>query len=153
MNQVVGGPHSHQGVVVADPVALEEVRQVKGWLGQQAVAYQVERHQQASNTPIAVQKRVDGLELVVGDGKPDQMRDVNLVIVPEEFQVAHQLWNAIRVGRNEDGVRQTRSPDPVLAGAELTRLLVLAAHTLHQAGMGLAEQAVRERHGRQLGDG
>jgi len=37
----------------------------------------------------------------------------NLVIVAEEFQVAHQLWNAIRVGGMKKASVRLESPDPV----------------------------------------
>ncbi len=61
--------------------------------------------------------------------------------------------NALVVGRDEGGVGQAGAANPVLADAELARLLVLAARAAQQDGVGLPEQPVGQRQVAQLGDG
>lgn len=150
MNDVARQADTGQGIVVTAPVAFEKVRQVQRGLGQQPVADQVKRNQQPPDAAVAVQKRVDGFELVVADGQPDQMGHGNDWVVPKLFQIAHQFGHAVLVWRNERRIGQVGAANPVLADAELSRLLVLAPYTAHQNGVGLTQQAVGQRQGAQL---
>ena len=54
--------------------------------------------------------------------------------------------------RNKGGVFQTHA-DPILAGAEFSRLFVFAAHTLQEDAVGIFDQAAGKRQGLQLADG
>src|SRR5437016_4645178 len=41
-----------------------------------------------------------------------QVRNMDLSVMPEPFQIAHQLGHAIRMGWNEHSVRQAGPPNP-----------------------------------------
>jgi len=153
VNQVVASAHPHQGIVIAGAVALEKVGQIKRWFGQQAVADHVQWNQQASDATVAVQEGMDGFKLVVADGRAHQVRHSDRLVVPELFKVAHQFGHIFMVRRNKGGIGQAGAADPVLADTEFPRLLVFAAHSAHQNGVGLLEQAVRERQCHKLGNG
>jgi len=57
-------------------VALEEKAQVKQRLGEQLPVLQQERDEQATDAAVAVEKRVDSLELDVHEGGADERRQV-----------------------------------------------------------------------------
>ena len=93
---------------------LQIIRNVKARLRQVAFRDQVERNQKPPNATISVQKRMDRLELVVRNGRADQVRHLNLVIVPEELQVAQQAREIFDRRRNEPSRREARAANPVL---------------------------------------
>src|SRR5690606_9679542 len=101
MNQVARQTHASQRVVVTAAIAFKEVRKIERWLRQNSMADQIERNQQTSDTAISVKKRMDGFELVVADGKPDQVWHGNSLVVPELFQITHQFRHTLMMGRNE----------------------------------------------------
>ena len=96
------------------------------------MTHQVQRDQQTTNTAIAVAKRVDRLKLIMADGNAHQMWDSDFFVMPELFQITHQVRYILMVRGNEYRIGQTRTPDPVLTGAKLSRQFVFSAHTLHQ---------------------
>ena len=57
-------------------MALEEKAQVKQRLGEQLPVLQQERDEQATDAAVAVEKRVDSLELDVHEGGADERRQV-----------------------------------------------------------------------------
>jgi hypothetical protein len=65
--------------------------------------------------------------------------------VQEQLQVAHALRQPIRRRRHEGRVARACATDPVLAGAELPRLLVTAATAGQQLAVDLPDQAVGQR--------
>ena len=71
VNKVIAQADSHQGIVITGAIPLEIGGKVQGRLGQELVIDQIERYQKASDTPIAIQKRVDGLKLIMTDGDAD----------------------------------------------------------------------------------
>ena len=57
-------------------MALEEKAQVKQRLGEQLPVLQQERDEQATDAAVAVEKRVDSLELDMHEGGADERRQV-----------------------------------------------------------------------------
>src|SRR5690606_27894055 len=104
--QVVGDTNPHQCIVVAGAIAFEEIRQIQRRLGQQTVADEIQRNEQTADSPVAIQKRVDGLELVMTDGGTDQVRYCNLFVVPKLLQFTHECRNALMMRRDEGGIDQ-----------------------------------------------
>jgi len=94
---------------------------------------------------------MDGFKLVVADGRAHQVRHSDRLVMPELFKVAHQFGDVVMMGRNKGCVGEIGTADPVLAGAEFARLLVLAADSVHQHGMGLLEQPVGQGQRFELG--
>ena len=98
---------------------------------------QVQGNQQPPYSAVAIEKRMDGLKLIMANCHPDQVRYHDTLIVPERLQITHQIRHAVRMGWNEHRIRQAGAADPILAGTEFTRLLVFAPHPAHQNFMGL----------------
>ena len=61
-------------------MALEEKAQVKQRLGEQLPVLQQERDEQATDAAVAVEKRVDSLELDVHEGGADERRQVVVAV-------------------------------------------------------------------------
>ena len=131
------GPHGHQVVVILAPVTLEKVGQVKGRLVQQAKADQIEHDKQPPQPPVPVQKWMDRFELIMDERDLEQVRDMDLIVVDELLQIAHEVRHVQMMRRHEGGILEADA-DPVLAAAEFAGLFVLAAHALEQHGMRLA---------------
>ena len=78
-----------------------------------------EGDEQAAEAAVAIEERMDGLELDVGEGGLEQRAGFDRLVVEEKFEGSHGFQH--RVGRrwDEPGISGARSADPVLAGAEL----------------------------------
>ena len=61
-------------------MALEEKAQVKQRLGEQLPVLQQERDEQATDAAVAVEKRVDSLELDMHEGGADERRQVVVAV-------------------------------------------------------------------------
>ena len=134
-------PDRHQVIDICRLVALEIVRKIQCGLYQQSLGRQIERYHQAPQASVAVQKRVDRFELVVPDRDAHQRVHIDVIGMQECLQIAHQVRHMIVVWRNEDCVLEAHA-DPVLAFAELPRLLMFTSNTGHQDFVGLAQQAI-----------
>jgi len=152
IQQVMVGAHCGQMIVIIALMLLKEKREIQGRFGKQPEADQVENNEQSPKTAIAVQKGMDGFKLIMNDADLDQVGNMDFFIMHEFFQVAHQFRNMFVMGRNKGGIFQTHA-DPVLAGAEFSRLFMLAAHTLQEDAMGILDQAAGKRQSLQLADG
>jgi len=136
--------YTHQVIDIGGLVPFEIVREVERGLCQQSFRSEVERDHQPAEPAVAIQEGMDRLELVMGYRDPDQRRNTKFLIVQEPLQVGHQVRYMLVVRRHEHSVAQADA-DPVLAGAELARLFVCAAHTLQQDAVRLAQEPVAER--------
>ena len=145
-------PRVRQRRIIGLAMPLQIIRNVKARLRQVAFRDQVERNQKPPNATISVQKRMDRLELVVRNGRADQVRHLNLVIVPEELQVAQQAREIFDRRRNEPSRREARAANPVLRRANLARHLVAAANAVQQPRMGLLQQTHGERQFGEFGN-
>ena len=103
-----------------------------------------EGDEQSPDAAIAVEIRVDGLELDVSEADPHERRErVFGVEVP--LEVAEQRRDFFGRRWNERGVARPGAADPVLAMANLARLLVGGANVAHEAAVGPMEEAHRKR--------
>ena len=137
--------HAHEIVVVKRAVALEKIRQVQHRSLQDPFADEVEGNHEAPNTPVAVQKRMDRLELIVDERDLQQFREVVLLVMHESLEVRHQVIDQGVHGRHEYGVVDRGAADPVLAAPELAWHLVLAPDPMHQDSVRFADQPGGER--------
>jgi hypothetical protein len=108
-------------------------------------AAQQERDHETAETAVPVQERVDRLKLNVDERCLDQHRQVGAVLVQKDLQGPHALHHLLRWGRHEHSVPRARAADPVLAPAELSRLLLTAPALCEQHFVNLADQPERQR--------
>ena len=103
------------------------------------------RDQETPDSAVAVEERVDRLELRVRQTGVDERRERLLVEKPLEVVQRHLHLRDRR--RDESGLVQGRvlGPDPVLRAAELAREAVGATGPRKQLTMDLGDQAERER--------
>jgi hypothetical protein len=128
---------------------LEVVREVQHGLVQHAALGEQERDQQPPDAAVAVEERVNRLELDVGQRDLDERWQV-VVAMEELLQLAERRGHHMVRGRHERRVVQpcAGGTDPVLAGSQFAGLQTTAAHAFHLLGVDFADQA----HGhRQLG--
>ena len=135
-------------VVVLLATGLEVGRQVQERLGQPVPDDEEEHDQQPSEPAVAVEERVDRLELVVQQRGLDE-RWQSRVLVDEALEIAQQLGRSVRRRRHERGGldRGAGRPDPVLGGAELARLAIPPADTGEDHGVHLPDEPGTEREG------
>ena len=84
-----------------------------------------EGNQEPPHPPVAVDERVDGFELSVGEPAVHEDRQWGRV-VQERFEVVERRVHLVNRRRNEDGgvqVATIRRPDPVLSPSKLARSL------------------------------
>jgi hypothetical protein len=132
-----------EAVVILDPVALEEHRQVQQRARQGLLLAQDERDQQASDAAIAIEKRVDGFKLGMGQAAANQQRHGGFAFVQEFFERAQGVHQLVRRWRYERRVGQCAAcrANPVLGGAEFARWFFPAPHVLHQLAVNFAHQS------------
>ena len=112
---------------------------------QYAGVVQQQRHEQASQTAVAVQEGMDGLELHVRQPRPDEDGEPVVSGVQEALERRHAVGHGGVGRRHEDGVAGPGPADPVLRAAEFAGGLGAAASRRQQDGVHLADQAVRQR--------
>jgi hypothetical protein len=100
--------------------------------------------EQTNDSAVAIQERVDRLELHVGKPGLDQRRQ-GIVRVQSLLERGHELGHDLWRRRNEPGVAGPRAPDPVLCAANGTGRLVGSAHSSHQAFVDLAQETCAQR--------
>ena len=76
--------------------------------------------QQSSQAAVAVQERVNGLELNMRQAGLDENGKSVVGGVDEPFQVGHALLDVVGWRRNEGRIAGTRAADPVLGSPEFT---------------------------------
>ena len=89
MHKVVFLSHSGQVVVIQTLVLFKEDGEVKQRLMQYFLAYQIERNHQPAYPSVAVQKRMYGFKLVMGNACAYQRRHMYVFIVKEILKVSH----------------------------------------------------------------
>jgi len=80
--------------------------------------------QEPADPAVAIEKRVDGLELDVDQGGLQEHRSPRRDVVEEPLEVSYQMRNALGRRRNERSGPGVRSTEPVLGLAEVSRSLV-----------------------------
>ncbi len=134
-------PNGLEVVVVLLAVPLEVVREVKDRLVQDASFREEERDQQTADAPVAVEERVDRLELHMCQSDLDERRQV-VGLVNELLEVAKRVGNDVMRRRHEaSGVdHRTGRTDPVLARPKFSWLEFAAADALHEFGVNFADE-------------
>ncbi len=94
-------------------------------MGEHPSEHQHQRDQQAADAAIAVQERVNRLELIMSDGELDEERHV--VVMQEPLEVVERIAHRIGRGRHEYRIHEVCAADPYWAGAELSGPAVLAS--------------------------
>ncbi len=103
---------SLQSVVVVGPVGLEEATQVQQRARQQVTFDQEEDDQQAPEPAVAVEERVDRLELVMGERGRDERRQV-VIVVDESLEVGERCAEIVDGWRHKRrGVRRYCNKTP-----------------------------------------
>ena len=80
---------------------FEVQAQVQQWLRQHIVGAEEQGDQQPADAPVAIQERMDCLELHVRQRGLDQQRRLHRVVVQEFFELAHAFHDPIRWRRDE----------------------------------------------------
>lgn len=107
--------------------------------------YELEGDEEPANAPVAIKKRVDGLELGVRQTAADERRQI-VLLVQELLQVVECTRHLGDRRRHKGSLRKGRvlRPDPVLALAELAGELVGPADAAHKLSVDLAYEPQRE---------
>src|SRR5713101_5772719 len=130
-------------VVILTAVLLEVRGEVQQRLGECPTKYEHQRDEQSTDPAVAVEKGMDDLELVVGQGKLDKQWEVPLV--EEAFEVAERGAHLVGWRRDEYRVFERAPADPHRTRAQLAGETVLAANAGEEPFVHLAEQP--NRHG------
>jgi len=128
------GADAQQRRVVLGAVRLDVRGQIEERLRQAAALSQEQRDEQAADTAVAVEERVDRLELLVHEGALDEIGQARPVLqeeLPGGERGHHLIDRRWHVGGGRQ--RGSRRTDPVLRAAELARSHVRAAHATHEA--------------------
>src|SRR6266498_1531461 len=121
---------------------LEERAEIEQRLLEELLRLQQERDEQPADAAVAVEKRMDRLELIVNERQADQRREMRLGVQ----ELLEQVERGVHLRDRRRDVRRLRDlrsrlPDPVLHRAELARGAAIAAHALHQLTVQLADEA------------
>jgi hypothetical protein len=111
-------PHGLESIVVFLAMAPEEVRQIEDGLAQDLPLAQEKGDQEPTDPTVAVQKRVDSLELGVCESDPHEEREVTGG-VKESLEIAERFGNDV-MGRGHErrvGEGAASGSDPVLTAA------------------------------------
>ena len=130
-------------VVVLGPVLLEVGGEIEQWLRQRSSKHQHHRDEKTTNPPVAVEKGVNRLELVMSDSQLDQQRHVGLM--EESLQVGECVAHCVGRGRDEDSILERSSADPDGGLSEVAGTSMLASNPRQQQPMHLAHQPHRHR--------
>src|SRR5262245_41469473 len=106
---------------------------------------QDERNEQAADAPVAIQKRMDSLELDVRQSGFDQRWIGRVFVVNEAFQRAHAILNVGGWRWNEMRVSGPRAANPVLRATEFARRLLAPSASREQFGMHFPDETIGKR--------
>ncbi len=140
--------HAVEQVVVGRAVPLQVEAEVEERLVQYRRATEHQRDEQPADATVAVEERVDGLELHVRESRTHKDRQAIAVRVEEALQVGHAVLDRRVRRRDETGVPGPRAADPVLRAPELARGAAAPAAPRQQHAVDLAYQPVGEREPR-----
>jgi hypothetical protein len=93
-----------------------------------SLAYEIKRDDKPSGSPVSVKKRMDCFEFVMRDGYPNEMRDENIFVVKEFFEVGHKIFDMFMTRGNEARVGKSSSSDPILTRSEFSWAFVFSPH-------------------------
>ena len=122
-----------------------ELRYSSGQLEDLTLAEQ-ECNEQATDTTVAIDERVDRFKLGVGKCAVDQHWE-RIAVVEESFQVVQGGGHCMDRGWNERRRMKVASrwPNPVLCSAKVTRSTIASPHALEQPPVDFSDQPQTER--------
>ena len=129
-----------QQAIVVGAMGLQIEAEIEERLPQDVVDAQIQRHQEAADAAVAVQERMQGLELNMEQARLDQGRQARGVLVHEALEGVEASLQLRHGRRYEESVSRPGPTDPVLRAAEFARVLGCAAPALQKALMHLAHQ-------------
>ncbi len=130
-------------VVVGLAVSLQEKAQKEDRLLERARDTKQKRNEQPAQATVAVQKRVNRLELNVYQPSFYQGRQTRRLFVKKTFERCHAVHYQLRWRGHEEGVTRSRSTDPILTATKLAGFFVAASPTCEQHSMDLADKPQR----------
>ena len=142
---VAGGADAVEQVVIHRAVRFEVEGKIEQRLCKQTTVVQEQGDEEAAEAAIAIEKRMNGLELHMGERGFDQHGQAGGFVVEEGFERGHAGLDLWRRGRNEAGVTRAGASDPILAAAKLSGLFVAASAFGHEDGVHFTKEAVGER--------
>ncbi len=107
--------------------------------------YQKQTDEQPPDATIAIEKRVDRLELSVRQPRLEDGRRRPELVVKEPLEVVESHRHLVGWRRHEASIRQASPTDPVLRTPKLARRSGAAAAVLEQDAMHLAQEAKTQR--------
>ena len=96
-------------------------------------------NEQATEATVAVEKRMDGLKLHMGQSGFEQDGQTSVILVEEGFQCGHAGFDRLRRWWHKTGIPWPGASDPILASAKLAGLLVATTAFGHEGGVHFAE--------------
>src|SRR5205823_5118365 len=136
---LAAGADREEALVVFVAVPFEKGAEIKQRLVEQFLRVQQESDEQAAHTPVAIEERMNGLELVMNEGETNQRGQVRLGMeellehVERRVHLRNRWWNVGRVRNRRSGLA-----DPILHAAKLARRAALAANAGQQLRVHLA---------------
>jgi hypothetical protein len=132
-----------QQFVVTIAMRLEVPAQVEQRLLEHAALAEQKREQEPPHPSVAVEKRVNGLELHMHQSEFDQQRQP--VVIEVLLEAVQALQHGIGGRRDEKCIPRTGSSNPVLAAAKFAGSSFATPASSQEYAMDLAQQTKRNR--------
>lgn len=137
--------HALQQRVVGTAILLQMQTEIKKRLRKDALVNKEQRYQQSANTTVAIEKRMNRLELHVGERRLYQGGRRTRFAVEELLKGTETFEQLVGRRRNVDRIARPAAADPVLGRAELPGLLATATTMAEQHAMDFADETQAER--------
>src|SRR5436190_17794211 len=137
--------HEVQQRVVVVSALLQVEAQVKQGLVENSFALKDQRDEQPTDAPVPIEKRMDGLELYMGERRLQQRGSALGLVMQPRLECAHAF---LHIGGGRWDVSRVAGPcptQPVLRAAELARVLFGTTTVAKEDSVDLSEQTVRQR--------
>lgn len=142
---VAAQPHLVEQFVVQRAMFLEEQARVEHRLAQHTVGDQLQHDQQAPEAAVAVEKRVNGLELHMRQRRLDERRRGLRLVVEEALERREAVLQRIGRRRHECRVAGPRTAYPHLRAPHLAGCLAASAGMREQDLVHFTQQAHAQR--------
>src|ERR1022692_781298 len=119
---------------------FEVEAQIEDRFPQDAGRTQHECDEQPAKAAVAIEERVNCLELDVDQTGFDEQREIRPLLVQEQLEGVHAIEDEIRRWRNEGCGPRTGAADPVLALPELAGLVVVSPSIRLKDPMNLSDE-------------
>src|SRR5947207_3028551 len=136
---VAGLAHGLEALVIGVAVGLEIKAEIEERAAQHALLAEEQRDKQPPEPAVAVEERVDGLELYMSEPRLHEDGNLRRSRVQEPLEIAHASPDLARRRRHEGSIARPRAADPVLAAAKLAGLAPFASPAGEQDAVDLAQ--------------